>query len=146
MSTVTKPDDFDQFATLATQLYNQPGCGVGGPLHVQLEDHNTQFLVGESGARVAAEIAAALAMVEAGSIPTQPMQFDGGWPEGTAEHNMAHYYGTHPETIRIAAAILAITTQWSEDQAAAAYAAWANQFRGGACTCVTYPVFGEAAA
>lgn len=145
MTVVEKPEGFDEFCDLATRLYDQPRCNTGGPLHVELEDHNTELLVGESGERVTAEIAAALAMVESGNIPAERLEFDRvtGWPDGAAENHLAIDYGNEPETLRIAAAILAITVKWSEDQADAAYAVWAEAAQGGACTCQTYPTFRE---
>ncbi len=145
MTVVEKPEGFDEFCDLATRLYDQPRCNVGGPLHVELEDHEAYLLVGDEGESTAAEIAAALAMVESGNIPTERLKFNSvtGWPDGTAENHLAIDYGNEPETLRIAAAILAITVKWSEDQADAAYAVWAEAAQGGACTCQTYPTFRE---
>lgn len=138
---VPRPAEVEQFLELATQLYRIEECSTGGPLHVELEDHNTEFLVGEQALRKIERFTAALEMIEAGNVPAAPAappKWGEGWTDAALIHDDAHYWGDHPEALRTSLAILEITKGWTEDQAAAAYGTWSER-----CTCKPYPAFEE---
>lgn len=143
---VPRPAGLEQFDALATRLYNQPDCDTGGPLHVELDDHNTELLVGDHATEKIDRFTTALAMIEAGNIPPEPaapMLTGEGWTEAHLIHNAAHYHSA--EALRIAIELLQTTRDWSEDQADAAYAWWQRGWIGGPCTCTTYPQFDDEA-
>jgi hypothetical protein len=145
---VAEPAGLDVFCDLASSLFALDE--LGGPLHVHLDDHNTELLVGDEARNTIAYLTRALARIGAGDIPTEATKFvpNVGWPEGHQVHDTAYYYG-HPdwaserhqplEQLRIAIKILTITESWSEEQAEAAYAVW--QRRGGdiPCGCHAWP-------
>lgn len=138
---VPRPAGVERFLKLATQLYRIEECETGGPLHVELEDHNTEFLVGEHALRNIERFTVALQMIEAGNAPPEPAappKWGEGWTDAACIHNEAHYWRDRPEALRISKAILEITKDWTEEQAAAAYGTWSER-----CTCEPYPVFEE---
>lgn len=150
--TVPRPAGLEEFKRLADALFalNE----LGGPLHVHLEDHNTELLVGAEARATITNLTEALARIEAGDIPDEATKMTpgAGWPDDYEVHNTAYYYG-HPdwaaeldqplEQIRLAIAILTITAPWTEAQADAAYAEWARRRRGAPCSCSRYPSFTE---
>ena len=115
---VIEPAGFDDFCALASRLYDELEQTTGGPLHVELEDHNTWALTGEAAVRSRKQLQIALAMVEGGEAPVAYT------PDDLYERNLAHWYADRPEALRVSIAILEITEPWSEEQADAAYAVW----------------------
>lgn len=149
---VPRPADFTEFCGLADALFalNE----LGGPLHVHLEDHNTELLTGDDARETITNLTEALARIEAGEVPAEATKMvpGKGWPEGHEVHDTAYYYG-HPDRaaeleqplqqIRLAIAILTVTAPWSEAQADAAYAEWQRRDGGTPCSCSRYPSFTE---
>lgn len=143
---VPKPEGFAEFCALASELFGLEE--TGGPLHVHLDDHNTELLVGDEARDTIAALNEALALIESGNIPQEPSRWSE--PNGKAL-DTAYYYGpewaserNQPlEQLRIAVKILTITESWTEDQADAAYAEWMSDC-GGPCGCSIYPTFTEA--
>jgi ParB-like chromosome segregation protein Spo0J len=136
---VIEPAGFDTFRELASRLYGPLGEVNGGPLHVELEDHNTEELTGAAAARSKKQIQAALALIKAGQAPA------GYEPDGPYERNLAYWYAEKPEPLQVSLAILEITEPWSEAQAEAAYAVWLRRRGEAPCSCQEWPPgFGEA--
>lgn len=132
--TVPRPSGLERFSELATELYSIEGCETGGPLHVELEDHNTEFLVGEDAIRKIEHLTLALQMAVDGNIPSTSASPP--WDDATTVNDLVYYYGGHPEALTTSKAILEITKDWTEAQAAAAYGTWGLR-----CQCETYPRF-----
>jgi hypothetical protein len=142
---VPKPEGFEEFCALASALFGLEE--TGGPLHVHLDDHNTELLVGDAACGTIAAYNGALALIESGNVPVGPT----GWHEPNGKTlSTAYYYGpvwaaerNQPlEQLRLAVKILTITESWTEDQADAAYAEWMSDC-GGPCGCSIYPTFIE---
>lgn len=148
---VAEPAGLDAFCDLASRLYGELGQDTGGPLHVELEDHNTELLVGNAAAATKAAMAEAIVIIGSGQAPTQsegplPLKEGGGWRPGSAGRNFAYWYANTPEVLHAAIAILSITEAWSEEQADAAYAAWRRRQGELPCGCRKWPTgFAEAA-
>lgn len=130
---VIEPAGFDAFCELASRLYGPLDEDTGGPLHVELEDHNTELLTGASAAHSKQKMQAALAMVEAGQAPAAYV------PDAPRERNLAHWYAEKPDALRVSIAVLEITEPWSEAQAEAAYAVWQRRHGTGLCSCQEWP-------
>lgn len=141
---VPKPEEFEEFCDLASALFGLEE--TGGPLHVHLDDHNTELLVGDEARETIAAYNAALVLIESGNVPEEPTHWDE--PNGKAL-DTAYYYGpewvserNQPlEQLRIAVKILTITESWTEEQADASYAAWNRGSGLDPCGCSTYPMF-----
>jgi len=130
---VIEPAGFDKFCELSSRLYGALGEDNGGPLHVELEDHNTECLTGASAADSKKTMHAALAMIEAGQAPAVYV------PDGPYERNLAYWYAEKPEALRVSIAVLEITESWSEAQAEAGYAVWQRRQGTGLCGCQDWP-------
>lgn len=143
VAVVARPAGLEQFMELATALYNLPECGTGGPLHVELEDHNTDLLVGEAAARSTAVFQRTLELIAEGyqPVPEETSLRDAPDHPDTEARRYVLWYGKQPRAFRTALALLDITKDWTVDQADAAYAVWALECRGSVCGCDTYPVF-----
>lgn len=121
---VMEPAGFDDFCTLATRLYDELGEITGGPLHVELEDHNTEFLVGASATATRSRMEAALAAIEAGAPIVGCEPVPGRIDDRAHAQHLVEWYSGNREALRVSIAILQITEHWSEEQAEAAYAVW----------------------
>jgi hypothetical protein len=141
---VAEPAGLDAFCDLASRLYGELGQDMGGPLHVELEDHNTELLVGEAAAATKAAMAEALVIIGSGQVPTESegprsLAEGGGWRPGSEGRNFAYWYAETPEVLHVAIAILSITEAWSEEQADAAYAEWRRRGDDSPCGCREWP-------
>lgn len=148
---VAEPAGLDAFCDLASRLYDELGQELGGPLHVELEDHNTELLVGTGAASSKATMAEALMLIASGQVPgaperARPFAEGGGWRPGSKGRNFAYHYADTPEVLHVAIAILSITETWSEEQAEAAYAVWRRRRGDIPCGCYAWPAgFAEVA-
>lgn len=142
---VPRPSGVAEFCDLASALFALEE--TGGPLHVHLDDHNTELLIGEEARGTITAYTHALAIIKLGHAPDDRTDWD--QPGGKAL-STAYYYGpvwaderNQPlEQLRLSIRILTITEPWTEDQADAAYAEWESE-RGGPCGCSIYPTFIE---
>lgn len=142
---VPRPSGVADFCDLASALFALEE--TGGPLHVHLDDHNTELLVGDEARNTIDAYNHALALIELGHVPNERTDWDE--PGGKAL-STAYYYGpvwaaerNRPlEQLRLSIRILTITESWTEEQADAAYAEWMSE-SGGPCGCSIYPTFIE---
>jgi hypothetical protein len=115
------PTGADEFVKLCNRLYFELGEPNGGPLHVELEDGNTEFLIGDHAEKKIRSFRNALTIIKMGNAPDE---FD---YRHTPEYTNAHFYQDKPEALRCAIDILNTSKGWTEEQVSAVYLPWSRK-------------------
>lgn len=123
-ATTPTDDEVREFGRLADRLYKDLGCTTGGPLHAQLEDGNTNHLIGQCADDTITQLINAMRIIASAEAPAvNDYRFK--W-----EYQLAHYYQHKPEALQCATDILAITRHWGEDDANTIHGLWSDTIYG----------------